>query len=175
MICNCNNNSSNSGSAATESGLKISHVYGNVFRLGIPLSKRIVEYNGGIRSQEDLSLEPLLDGGDIKVVFSKGGAVRYEFDASLVDGYVVVEDKGTLPIGTYSITVLATDANGDPLRYKENLVMRIVDATADADYNSLEQYDGYFKFPILKFGGGKYSNVWVRADEWVRELSWKRN
>lgn len=147
----------------------IRHPQGNAFKLGIPLSKHIVEYRNGVKSQTDESLSPLLDGAPIKVIFGRGAicAKRYEFTASLVDGYVVVEDKGTLPRGTYSLTVLATDSNGDPLRYKENFALRIVDTTAEANYEDLQEYDGYFKFPILKKadGGGQESGIVITDDE----------
>lgn len=153
---------------------KIKHVQGNAFQLGIPLVKRIVEFNDGVRSQSDNDLSPLLEGAPIKVIFGRGGAVRHERDASLdSEGYVVVEDKGKLPLGQYSVTVLATDSNGDPLRYKDNFVLRIVDTTAEADYSELAEYDGYFKFPILMFNAsGGQGSLWDRALTWERSSSW---
>lgn len=139
---------------------RVKHVQGNTFRLGIPLVKRIIQFSGGLRSRNDESLSPLLEGAPITVIFGRGGAVRHERMASLDnDGYVVVEDKGKLPIGFYNVTVLATDSNGDPLRYKDNFVLRIVDTTAEADYSELEGYDGYFKFPILASRGEHQSLI----------------
>lgn len=131
---------------------KIRHVAGNAFRLGISLKKRVEQFVDGVHTTNDAPLLPLLAGAPIRVVFSKGKRFNYEYDGHLEDGYVVVEDKGTLPIGSYSITVLATDNNGDPLRYKDKLVFSIVDATADARYDELDEYDGYFKFPVLSSG-----------------------
>jgi len=165
------------GTSGVDDGdqIRIRYVYGNAFKLGIPLLKRIVTFTDGIRSQTDDPLSPLLSDAPITVVFGKNGAIRYEYQARLEGGYVVVEDKGKLPVGTYSITVLATDVNGDPLRYKENLVLSIVDATADANYDGLTQYDGYFKFPMLAFGGGSFGNMWERDVMWVRESPWNRN
>lgn len=165
------------GTSGVDEGsqIKIRYVHGNAFRLGIPLLKRIVTFTDGIRSQTDNPLEPLLSDSPITVVFSKNGAIPYEYQAWLEGGYVVVEDKGKLPVGTYSITVLATDVNGDPLRYKENLALGIVDTTEDADFSGLEQYDGYFKFPMLAFGGGSFGNMWERDVMWVRESPWNRN
>lgn len=151
---------------------RIKHVYGNVFRLGIPLTKRIIDFTDGIKTTDDLPFEPLMSGAPIKVVFAKK-FVNYERSASMVDGFVVVEDKGALPVGAYSVTVLATDYNGDPLRFKEDFVLQIVDTTAEADYDQIDGYDGWFKFPILttKSSGGKGS-IWQRDLVWERSSSW---
>jgi hypothetical protein len=153
---------------------KIKHPYGNVFILGIPLVKRVIEFTDGLRSQNDHQLTPLLEDAPIKVIFGRGGAVRYERDAKLdEDGFVVVKDNGKLPMGFYNVTVLATDSNGDPLRFKDNLVLRIVDSTAEADYSDLAGYDGYFKFPLLAFNSsGGRGSLWDRELTWQRESSW---
>ena len=153
---------------------KIKHVQGNAFRLGIPLVKRIIQFTDGVKSQSDHDISPLLEGAPIKVIFGRGGAVRHEREAFLDgEGYVVVEDKGKLPLGFYNVTVLATDNNGDPLRYKDNFVLRIVDSTAEADYSELAEYDGYFKFPLLMFSSsGGQGSQWDRALVWERSSSW---
>lgn len=125
--------------------VKIKHPQGNAFMLGIPLAKRIVEFRNGSRSQADENLSPLKEGVPIRVIFGKCRALK----ARLNGGYVVVEDKGTLPIGNYHVTVLATDANGDRLRYRDNFELGIVGSTAESNYEELNDYDGYFKFPII--------------------------
>jgi hypothetical protein len=127
---------------------KIKHIQGNSFELGIPLAKRIVQFNGGSRSQTDENLSPLLKDAPIRVIFGRCRACK----AKLIGGYVVVKDKGTLPVGNYHITVLATDANGDPLRYIDELELGIVNSVAESNYEELAEYDGYFKYPIPKLG-----------------------
>lgn len=152
---------------------KIKHVQGNVFRLGIPLIKRIVEFNDGVRTQTDMEMSPLQEGAPIKVIFGRGGAVRHERDAELIDGFVVVEDKGKLPLGFYDVTVLATDYNGDPLRFKDKFVIRIVDTTAEADYSELVDYDGWFKYPVLLYNAqGGRGAIWDRPSEYELPSSW---
>lgn len=125
---------------------KIKHPQGNAFTLGIPLAKRIVEFDGGVRTQSDESLSPLLKDAPIRVIFGRCRASN----AKLVGGYVVVENKGTLPIGNYHVTVLATDANGDRLRYRDDFELGIVNSIDEANYEELNEYDGYFKFPIIR-------------------------
>ena len=163
--CRCGNSGGNTSR-------RIGIVHGNAFTLGIPLRRLEVTVASGIRSDDESELTPSIT--NMRVIFGKG-AVRREYPAELVNGYVVVEDKGTLPIGTYDITVLATDVNGDPLRYKENFVMKVVDTTAEADFSGIEQYDGYFKFPMLAFGGGSQGNNWESDMVWVRKSPWTRN
>ena len=124
---------------------KIKHPQGNAFSLGIPLAKRIVGFNGGVRTQSDESLSPLLKDAPIRVIFGKCRVLKARLNGS----YVVVEDKGTLPIGNYHVTVLATDANGDRLRYRDNFELGIVGSIAESNYEELNDYDGYFKFPII--------------------------
>lgn len=152
---------------------RIKHVQGNPFRLGIPLVKRTIEFTDEVKSQNDHGLSPLLEGAPIKVIFGRGCAVCHERMETLEDGCVVVEDKGLLPLGFYNVTVLATDSNGDPLRYKDNFVLRIVDSTAEADYSELAGYDGYFKFPILMFNSsGGRGSLWGRNLVWERTSPW---
>lgn len=153
MDCNCNHN------IEVYSEPKIKHPQGNVFFLGVPLSKLIVSFREGVKDSETLPFESL----KITVVFSKPSK-SYTYNAEIIDGYVVVEDKGKLPVGVYDMTVLSKDTNGDPLRYKENSVIQIVDTTAEANYDGLETYDGYFKYLIPKFGGGRPSLIVITED-----------
>lgn len=124
--------------------VKIKHVQGNSFRLGIPLVKRVVGFASGSRTQNDNLLAPLMEDKPIKVIFSRCRVSP----ARLSGRYVVVDDKGTLPVGNYHVTVLATDSNGDPLRYRDDFELGIVYSAEEADYEELNDYDGYFKFPI---------------------------
>lgn len=140
--------------------VKIKHIQGNTFELGIPLAKRIVEFAGGVRSQADENIAPLLKDAPIRVIFGRNRVSK----AKLVGGYVVVEDKGTLPIGNYTITVLATDGNGDPLRYVDDLELGIVNSIAESNYDELDGYDGYFKFLAPKLGSENVCLIVITDD-----------
>lgn len=139
---------------------KIKHPQGNTFRLGIPLAKRIAEYHNGVHSQSDENLSPLKEGIPVRVIFGKCRA----FNAKLTGGYVVVEDKGTLPIGNYHATVLANDVSGDPLRYTDDLELCIVSSAEEPDYEELTEYDGYFKYPIPKDDAEDVCTITVTED-----------
>ena len=139
---------------------KIKHIQGNTFELGIPLAKRIVEFASGVRSQADENIAPLLKDAPIRVIFGRNRVIK----ARLVGGYVVVKDKGTLPIGNYHVTVLAIDANGDPLKYIDSLELGIVNTIDESSYDELDQYDGYFKYPIPRLGAENVCLIVVTDD-----------
>lgn len=140
--------------------VKIKHIQGNTFELGIPLAKRIVRFNNGSKSQTDENLSPLLKDAPIRVIFGKSRVSK----AQLIGGYVVVKDKGTLPVGNYHVTVLATDASGDPLRYIDDLELGIVNSAAESNYEELGEYDGYFKYPIPKHGAEDVCTIVITDD-----------
>lgn len=140
--------------------VKIRHIQGNAFELGIPLAKRVVEFSGGLRTQNDGSISPLLKDAPIRVIFGRCRAIK----AKLVGGYVVVEDKGTLPIGKYRITVLATDANGDSLRFRDGLELGVVSSIEETNYEELDGYDGYFKYPIPKHDAENICTIVITDD-----------
>lgn len=132
---------------------RIKHVQGNTFMLGIPLLKRTVSFSKGEKTQTDGELPPLMDGAPITVIFSRSAAVRYERTAELIEDYVWVEDKGKLPLGFYNVTVLATDSEGNPLRFKANTVLQIVDCTSEAYSCGVYWYDGFDGsqiYPVLR-------------------------
>jgi len=107
----------------------IRHVFGNTLRLAIPLTLRTVMLVDGTVTTTDSDFTPT---GNVVVVFGQT-ARQVEFPASMRDGNVaVVVDYGTLPIGTYSITVLTHDSDGNPMRFKQRTVVKVVDATIDA-------------------------------------------
>lgn len=108
---------------------RIKHVQGNVLKLAIPLTLREVTLVDGSVSITDSDFVPT---GTVKVIFGQTSR-QFEFIASMRNGNVaVVEDKGTLPVGTFAITVLCNDEIGNPMRFKQLAVVRVFDATKDA-------------------------------------------
>ena len=137
MACNCNNTNNGTDSS---SGVKIKHVYGNLLRLAIPLTLRTLELVetevDGETTQEIVATDTDFipsSNYPVNVVFSKGN-IRISLTASMRDGNVAyIEDSGSIPIGTYDITVTCKDDNGNPYRFKQKTSLSVVDATIDAD------------------------------------------
>lgn len=115
----------------TNTTTRIKHVFGNVLKLAIPLTLRVVTLDDGDVVTTDYNYTP---SSNYKVVVQfVNGPLKYELDATIRDSYIaVVEDKGTIPVGTYAIVVLCRDDNGDPRRFKQRCVLDVFDVTADA-------------------------------------------
>lgn len=142
MNCNCNNKDNRLTPP------KIMHVQGNVLRLAIPLTLRTielvdVEVDGEIQQQTRATDTPFAPSSDypIMVVLSKG-AVKVSFKAQMRDGNVAyTEDKGTIPVGTYDITVTCNDNHGNPYRFKQSTVLQVFDTTAQAGIETPIEYE----------------------------------
>lgn len=133
MDCRCN-------SITKLTPAKIRHVYGNVLRIAVPLTMRTVEVVDGVVSVTDTDFTPSTDY-PISIIFDKGAA-KAKYIATLRGDHIAyIEDKGTLEVGTYSITVLCKDNNGNPYRFKERAILQVVDATADAGIEKGIEYE----------------------------------
>lgn len=118
----------------------IRHVFGNVLRLSVPLTRRVVDVIDGSGTAFDDDFYP--NKSYPVVVTMSSGAKRYEYVAS-VDQYIItIEDKGMLPIGSYAITITCKDENANPMRFKAKMVLQVVDCTEDAQEGGIGWYDG---------------------------------
>lgn len=118
----------------------IRHVFGNVLRLSVPLTRRVVDVIDGSGTAFDDDFYP--NKSYPVVVTMSSGAKKYEYVAS-VDQYIItIEDKGMLPIGSYAITITCKDENANPMRFKAKMVLQIVDCTEDAQEGGIGWYDG---------------------------------
>lgn len=134
MKCNCNN--INGGALEKP---KISHVYGNVLRIAIPLTLRTVEKINDELVATDTEFIPSNEY-PVKVVFAKS-ALRYSLDATMNGNIAYIEDKGKIPLGTYDITVTCNDDNGNPYRFNQATVLQVVNSTREAGIVSPVEYE----------------------------------
>lgn len=105
-------------------------VFGNTASFEIPLTLRRLTNVNGVRQIIDADFIPNA-AYPIELVFSCG-AKSYKYNVSMRGHVACVELDGSLPVGSYSMTILCRDANGKPLRFKERGVVNIVDVTRDA-------------------------------------------
>ena len=77
---------------------------------------------------------------------------------------VVMDDNGTIPIGTWSIEVVGTVAgrSGRPFRFKRNVMIEVVDATEDGGDYANEEADVLAYYPVVN---GRSSAVVITDDE----------
>lgn len=126
MNCNCNNKNENLPDVRI--------VQGNVLRLAIPLTLRTVRKNGSVMDVIDTDFIPSSDY-PVTAVFSRGKK-RYDITATMDGNIAVVEDNGTIEVGTYDITIECRDDNGNPYRFKQEATLQVVDTTAEAGIDS---------------------------------------
>lgn len=151
MSCNCKGNNGNGMSA-------IPHVQGNVLRLAIVLQVEIVTCFEG---KVEKTYTDFIPTGSVKVVLAKGYHA-YEFAATMQGNVAMLEDKGTLPVGVYSITVLCRDENGNPMRFKQDGVVSVYDATCEAGIPEGIEFSSETHWltgaVFIAYGGGGITN-----------------
>ena len=93
MNCNKINTSNNNGSNNAVPIIK--HVYGNVLRMAIPLTKRVVTMEDGEVVATDENFIPS-SNYPVSVQFVKD-AIKIDIPAIMMGNVAVIEDKGTIP------------------------------------------------------------------------------
>ena len=135
---------------------KIRHVYGNVLRIAVPLTKRTVEVVDGVITAVDTDFVPSTDY-PIAIILDKGNAQLKMLAQLRGNNIAYFEDKGTIPVGVYSITVTCKDSECNPYRFKERAILQVVDVTADAGIEKGIEYDAeeYYLDNAVFFASGK--------------------
>lgn len=134
-------------------------VQGNLLRLGIALQVvKITSVEGAVDKQvEDFVPNPNFP---VRVLLTRDGIVC-EFTATMEGNVAVIEDKGTVNVGKYALTVLCRDDDGNPMRFKQKDAVNIVDLTAEAgivpgaEFETGTQWlDGAVFLSLTAQGGG---------------------
>ena len=134
-------------------------VQGNLLRLGIALQVvKITSVEGVVDKQvEDFYPNPNFP---VRVLLTRGSMVC-EFTATMEGNVAVIEDKGTVHVGKYAVTVLCRDDDGNPMRFKQKDAVSIVDLTAEAgivpgaEFETGTQWlDGAVFLSLTSGGGG---------------------
>ena len=106
-------------------------VRGNTLRIAVPLKLCTVEVIDGAVSRTDIDFSPSQDY-PVNIVLSDN-AKTYKFVARMINSHTAyVEDLGTIDVGSYAITVLCRDDQGNRYRFKERNVLKVVDCTCEA-------------------------------------------
>lgn len=131
---NCNNCSGNNNQSTM-----LKHVYGNVLRLAIPLDIKTLSVVDGEIEQDEQPFSPSAEHPVL--VALKRGSRSYEYTADMIGNVATIEDRGTLPIGHYSVEVLCVSQSGDPMRFFARSVIDVVEATKDAGLHAGVEFD----------------------------------
>ena len=134
-------------------------VQGNLLRVGVALQVvKITSVEGVVDKQvDDFVPNPNFP---VKVLLTRGSKV-YEFNATMEGNVAIVEDRGTIHVGKYALTVLCRDDDGNPMRFKQKDALNIVDLTAEAgivpgaEFETGTQWlDGAVFLALTTQGGG---------------------
>ena len=150
---------------------KMRHVYGNVLRIAVPMILRRVEVVDGVVTTSDSDFIPSSQY-PVAIEFT-AGAQRYKLIASKEGNVATVTDNGTIPVGTYAITVMCKDSNGNPFRYKEHAVLEVVDSTKEAGIKEGIEYEVLTNYleSALFFASGADGKGMIRIETVVGEHS----
>lgn len=143
---------------------KIKHVQGNRIELRFPLDERTVSVNDGSVAASDTDLIPV---GKVAVRLSKGyGSYNFDVPATTDGNVVVMTDDGTIPVGSWSLSIVGGSANG-PFRYKRNVVLDVVDTTDEGGDYANDEADVLAYYPVIN---GRSSAVIVTDDEVILQI-----
>lgn len=118
----------------------LKHVFGNVMRIAIPLTMRIRTMEGGEETETEEDFYPNLSL-PIAVSLMREGGYTKTYIPTVVGNVATIEDDGTLPVGTYQVTVTCFDAQEHPCRFMVRAIVQIVSATADAGIRAGVEFD----------------------------------
>lgn len=153
LICPCNTSQQSSKVAV------LRHVKGNVIEMLIPLTRVYDVVTNGVLKQSETGF-PI---HDVVVNFIKiGSGEVFGFKPSIQNVNVArIVDKGTLPLGTYSIEVSFVGIDNNPYRYKQNTILKIVDTTEDGCSYETDEFDVKAYYAVIK---GRSSGITITDD-----------
>ena len=150
--------------------MKIKHVYGNVLKLDIPLTIKIRTMEGDVPTEREEPFYPDAARGCI-VELANNYNRKFEYEATIKDNIVHIEDIGKINIGKYKVTVKCYDADGNPYRYMVRDIVEICDATADAGIEAGVEFNAETYTlegaVFVSYGGGSFEQVqadWTEDD-----------
>lgn len=146
-------------------------VQGNTLKLAIPLTLRAISFSDGNAVCEDDDFIPSSDNPVIVELTDQ--SKKLAFEASMEGNVAVIEDRGNIPTGSYAVSVLCKDNEGNPYRFKQKAALRVVDTTEEAGITSPIEYEvktWYLNAAIYlalkgEGGGGTVTAVKMNNDE----------
>ena len=122
---------------------KIIHVQGNVLTMEIPLIRRSVVTVNARPEQTDTDFIPA--AGAVIKVRAQRGFHTHDLDFEVKDNVIVVKDLGSLPVGTYALSVYYGDSEMR-MRLRHPDALEIVNNTADGGIYRSGEYDSDAQF-----------------------------
>ena len=151
--------------------MKIKHVYGNVLRIDIPLTIKIINSESGETHEVEEPFYPDTSKPVLVELANQYNITKYTYEAT-VDGNVAhIEDYGNIRVGVYKVTVKCFDEYNQPYRYMVRDIIEICDATIDAGIEAGIEFDSEAYTlegaVFISYGGGSFEQVqadWTETD-----------
>lgn len=151
--------------------MKIKHVYGNVLRIDIPLTIKIINSESGETHEVEEPFYPDTSKPVLVELANQYNITKYTYEATIDGNVAHIEDYGNIRVGVYKVTVKCFDEYNQPYRYMVRDIIEICDATIDAGVEAGIEFDSETYTlegaVFISYGGGSFEQVqadWTEAD-----------
>lgn len=138
----------------------IRHPHGNPLQLLFPLGKMTVTVADGNESRVGGPMD--VDTSYPVKVELTAGVRRHTYDATIVNGFAVIDDNGSLPVGVYRVEMVFRDSLHRPMRWAKRTIVEIVEATEDGGTYETDEFGVVARYPVAM---GHSAGVVLTEDE----------
>lgn len=139
-------------------GLK--HPQGNPLELLLPLGKMTVTVMDGMEQRNITRLDVDITK-PIRVELI-AGVKRHKYDVTVENGFAVINDNGTLPVGVYRVEMFCRDLENHPMHYVKKTVVEIIEATDEGGVYETDEFGVIAKYPVA---AGHSAGIVLTEDE----------
>lgn len=90
------------------------------------------------------------------------GVKRHKYDVTVENGFAVINDNGTLPVGVYRVEMFCRDLENHPMHYVKKTVVEIIEATDEGGVYETDEFGIIAKYPVA---AGHSAGIVLTEDE----------
>lgn len=139
---------------------RIRHPQGNPLQLLFPLGKMTVTVADGNESRVGGPMD--VDTSYPVKVELTAGVRRHVYNATIENGFAVIEDSGSLPVGVYRAEMVFRDSLHRPMRWAKRTIVEVVEATEDGGTYETDEFGVVARYPVAM---GHSAGVVLTEDE----------
>lgn len=143
-----------------EKGKTIRHPQGNPLELLFPLGKMTVTVADGNETRVGGPMD--VDTSYPVKVELTAGVRRHVYDATIVNGFAVINDNGSLPVGVYRVEMVFRDSQHRPMRWAKRTIVEIMETTEDGGTYETDEFGVVARYPMLS---GHSAGIVLTEDE----------
>ena len=139
-------------------GLK--HPQGNPLELLIPLGKMTVTVMDGVEQRSITRLDvDITKPISVELI---AGVRRHKYDVTVENGFAVIRDNGTLPVGVYRVEMSCRDTENRPMHYVKKTLVEIIESAEEGGIYETDEFGIVARYPIAS---GHSAGVVLTEDE----------